>query len=705
MVTISKVSRRDFLKASGMAGTGLVLGFHLPSCREGSAAPPEDPYMLNAWIRIAPDGEVTLWVHRPDMGQGARTALPMILADELDIEWPKFERHLLGAADPQVYGSQTTGGSTSIRTSWARLRQAGAAARAMLTAAAAETWGVEASSCRASLGRVVHEASGRSLGYGELSEKAAALPVPDDPPLKDPEDFSIIGKPVPRLDNPARVAGNLTFGMDVKVPGMLYACLARCPVFGGRVTSYDEAAARAVPGVRDVVEVQTGVAVLAESTWSAIQGRDALNCQFDYGEAADLSSAAIAQLFDEKAAEDGFATRDDGDVDIALANAARVLNATYEFPFLAHATLEPMNCTADAKPDRCEVWAPTQAPGWAAGSIAQVLGYAPEQVILHATYSGGGFGRRLMPDFAIEAAAVSRAAGVPVKVVWTRDDDMHHDFYRPASRHIMSAGLDDSGFIVAWKHRVVAPSIVAPLMGAPLQQAAGEATGGATELPYSVGDCRVDYCMANTAVPTGWWRSVFNSQTAFANECFIDELAHATGTDPLEFRLARLKDAPRHKAVLELAAEKAGWDRPLPAGRHRGVALHYSFQTYVAQVAEVSVEQGKLRVHRVVCAADCGIVVNTDDFAAQVEGAITIGLTAALKGAITLENGRVVQSDYHDYPLLRISEMPEVEAHFVKSNLDPTGIGEPPLPPIAPAVANALFAATGTRVRSLPLRL
>ncbi|UCC83066.1 MAG: xanthine dehydrogenase family protein molybdopterin-binding subunit [Gemmatimonadota bacterium] len=702
MNAITKVSRREFLKLTGVAGTGLVLGFHLPPKPDGWAA--VEP-LTNSWLRIGPDGEVTFWVHRPDMGQGARTALPMILADELDIEWPQFERVFLPAVDPQVYGSQTAGGSTSIRTSWVPLRTAGATARAMLTSAAAETWGVDAGSCRASLGTVVHESSGRSLSYGELAEKAATLPVPDDPPFKDPEDFHIVGKPTPRLDNPARVNGSLTYGMDVKVSGMLHACIARCPVFGGSVTGYDEAAARAVDGVRGVVEVPTGVAVLADSTWAAIKGRRALNPKFDYGESADLSSAKIAELFDEKQAEEGYATLDDGDADAALAGAAQVLDAVYEVPYIAHSPLEPMNCTADARDDRCEIWAPTQAPQWAHGVVAQTFGYEPQNVTLNIAFSGGGFGRRLIPDFVVEAVHVSKAAAAPVKVVWTREDTMHHGYYRPASRHILRAGLDDSGNLIAWKHRVVAHSIGATLQGSDLRGAAREATSGARDLPYTIPNCHVDFCMANTIVPVGYFRSVYNTQTPFANETFIDELATAAGVDPVVFRMRMLDDHPRHRGVLGLAAEKARWGQPLPDGHYQGIALHYSFGSWAAEVAEVSVgDDGSVRVHKVICAVDCGIVVNPDDLAAQAEGAIVIGLTAALKAEITIDEGRVVQGNYNDYPLLRIDEMPEIEVHYVKSDVNPTGVGEPPLPPIAPAVANAIFAASGVRVRRMPIR-
>jgi isoquinoline 1-oxidoreductase beta subunit len=707
MATITKVSRRDFLKVTGVAGTGLVLGFHLPlaGCGHEELSASVDGFMPNAWLRIDPDGEVTLWVHRPDMGQGTRTSLPMILADELEVEWPKFQRQQADAAPMEVYSSQTAGGSTSIRTSWARLRQAGATGRAMLISAAAAEWSVEPASCRAYASTIIHDPSGRRLSYGELAEKAAALPVPEDPPLKDPKDFRIIGKPLPRLDHPARVRGEAVFGIDVRVPGMLYACVARCPVFGGSVTTYDGAAAKAVEGVRDVVEIETGVAVVADSTWTAMKGREALKPQFDPGPAAELSSASIARLFDERQKDPGIATREDGDPDAALASAARTFEAVYEVPYLSHSPLEPMNCTADVREDHCEIWAPTQAPQWGQQAAAEITGLPLERIALHVTLSGGAFGRRLIQDFVREAVQISKAVAAPVKLIWTREDDTHHGWYRPASRHLMSAGLDALGRVVAWKHRVVAPSIAATVSGADERAAAYEATDGAANLPYAIPNIRVDYCMANTAVPVCWLRSVYNTQTPFANECFLDELIHAIGKDPYEFRMELLQDHPRHKGVLELAATNAGWGEPLPEGRYRGIAVHYSFYTYVSQVAEISVnDDGTVKVHRVVCAVDCGRVVNPDGVTAQMEGGIVMGLTAALKGAITIEDGRVVQSNFHDYPLLVISEMPEIEVHLVTSTENPTGVGEPGLPPIAPALANAIFAATGKRIRRLPIR-
>lgn len=702
MGTIDTVNRRDFLKVTGAAGTGLLLGFQLPG-NGYSATIADGLFKPNVWLQVDDDGTVTFWVHRSPLGQGVRTSLPMILADELEADWSKIQREQ-GDADPR-FGGQTTGGSASIRTSWDPLRKAGATGRAMLIAAAAESWGVDPSTCRAYNGEVIHEPTGRKLGYGELVEKAATLPVPEDPPLKDPKDYRYIGKSLPRLDNPAKVEGEAVFGLDFKLPAMLYACVARCPVFGGKVKSFDASAAKAVPGVRDVIEVESGVAVLAESTWAAMKGRDALKVEYDPGPSADLSSAGIEKLFDERQGEPGVATREDGDCDAAIAGAARALEAVYEVPYLSHAPLEPMNCTAHWLEDGCEIWAPTQAPQWAMRAVSEAVDLPPEKIRLHVTFVGGAFGRRLMPDFVVEAVHVSRAAGVPVKVVWSREDDMHHDWYRPASRHNMNAGLDEAGNVVAWKHRVVAPSIVGPLLGADAQQAAGEATGGAADLPYAIPNVRVDYCMANTAVPTGWFRSVFNTQTAFANECFLDELAAAAGKDPYEYRMAMLGDRPRHRGVLELAAKKAGWGVALPEGRYRGLAVHYSFQSYVAQVAEISVEDdGTVKVHRVTCAVDCGTVVNPDSVAAQMEGGIVMGLTAAFKGEITLDEGRVLQNNFNDYPLLLMREMPRVEVYIVSSTERPTGVGEPGLPPIAPAVANAIFAATGVRIRRLPIR-
>ncbi len=714
MNTTFNPARRDFIKVVSVAGGGLILGFYLPSKEELLATEPvpATAFAPNAWLRIDLDGSVTVTVAKSEMGQGVRTSLPMLLAEELEADWSKI-RIEPALADPK-YGDMTTGGSTSVRKSWLPLRKAGATPREMLISAAAQTWGVERATCRAEQGAVIHVPSGRSLTYGQLVETAAKLPVPAlnhdasgpaDVPLKDTKDFRIIGKSAARLDTPEKLDGKAVFGLDVKVPGMLVATVARCPVFGGKVKSFDATKAMAVKGVRHVAQVPSGVAVVADSTWAAMQGREALAITWDEGPSAGLDSAGIRKMFEESAKKTGMVARSEGDAAGALAAAAKKLEAIYEFPFLAHATMEPMNCVADVRKDGAEIWAPTQSPQWAQGDVAKLLGLPEEKVKVHTTLLGGGFGRRAMPDFVVEAAHVSKAAGAPVKVVWTREDDMQHDFYRPASYHRVGAGIDSSGRLVAWTHRLVAPSVIAQVFG--IQPKAGEADAvdGAAQLPYSVPNLLVDYVMVNTAVPVGWWRSVYNSQNPFVNECFLDEVAAAAGKDPYEFRRQLLPEGSRLRRVLELAATNAGWGKPLPAGHARGIAGHFSFGSYIAQVAEVSVEaSGKAKVHRVVCAVDCGQVVNPNTIEAQMESGIVFGLTAALKGAITIEKGRAQQSNFHDYEMLRMDEMPLVEVHIQASKDAPGGVGEPGTPPIAPAVANAVFAVTGKRIRRLPIR-
>jgi isoquinoline 1-oxidoreductase subunit beta len=697
------MTRRDFMQVVAVAGGGFALAVHLPLGDSLFAAEPAPVHFVpNFWLQIDSDGIVTITVHRSELGQGARTALPMIVAEELDADWSKVR--ITQALADDKYGSMTTGGSTSVRTSWDRLRQAGAAAREMLVDAAATTWKVERASCQAEQGTVVHVPTGRRLGYGALAATAATLPVPEKPPLKDPRNFRILGQRLARLDVPEKVDGSAVFGMDLTLPGMLIATVARCPVFGGRVKSFDAVRARAVPGVRHVLEVPSGVAVLADTTWAAFQAREALRVEWDEGAAATLDSAAIRTTLAAKLDDAATAVRHDGDVAAALSGAAQRLDATYELPFLAHAPMEPMNCTAHVQAGAAEIWAPSQAPQWAQRAVAGALGLPLEKVIVHIPLVGGAFGRRLMFDFAVEAAQVAQAAGVPVKVVWSREDDMRHDFYRPASLHRVAAGLDATGKVVAWSHRIAAPSISAQTFPDQKQEEP-DAVDGAAQLPYDIPSVLVDYVMANTAVPVGWWRSVYNTQNAFVNECFVDEVAVAAGVDPLEFRRRSLPAGSRLRHVLELAAEKAGWGTPLPAGRFRGIACHACFGSFVAEVAEVSVSAaGETRVHRVVCAIDAGPIVNPDTIEAQVEGAIALTLGATLHGEITLANGRVQQDNFDSFPMLNASEMPAVEVHIVPSQDVQGGIGEPPLPPLAPAVCNAIFAATGKRVRRLPVR-
>jgi isoquinoline 1-oxidoreductase beta subunit len=726
-----QLTRREFFKVSAVAGGSLLLEFHLgPRLARADAA--GGAFAPNAWLRIERDGTVTVQVGSSEMGQGVMTAIPMMLAEELDADWSKV-RSVAAPADkaftnPRI-GSQLTGGSTAVRGYWEIARKAGATARDLLVSAAAQDWGVKPESCRTENGAVIHKGDGRRLAYGELADKAARLPVPEAVLLKEPDEFRLIGRPLPRLDTPAKVDGSAVFGMDVRVPGMPIAVVARCPVFGGKLRRFDATAAKRIKGVHEVIAISRGVAVVADDFWSARRGRDALELEWDEGPGAKLTSAAIRKEF-ENMLDNGASVRSDGDVDDALTRAPRKLSAVYEVPYLAHACMEPMNATAHVRADGCDIWVGTQAQTFAQRTAALITGLSSEQVKIHTMFLGGGFGRRSEQDFVIEAVELSKATGKPVKVVWTREDDMQHDAYRPATYNALEAALDQDGRPVAWRHRIAGSSIMARAMPqfapavAPewlpkgVRKAAATVAGivaefrldntsveGAKNLPYDIPNLEVRYAMVNTTVPVGFWRSVGSSQNAFITECFLDELARAAGQDPYRYRRRLLAKHPRHRNVLDLAARMAQWDKPAPAGRHRGIAVAESFGSYCAQVAEVSIERGRVRVHRVVCAIDCGMYVNPSIIAAQMESGIVYGLTAALKGEITIDKGRVVQGNFNDYPLLTIGEMPEIEVHIVKNAEPPGGVGEPGTPPIAPAVANAVFAATGRPVRRLPIRL
>jgi isoquinoline 1-oxidoreductase subunit beta len=708
---LTKLDRRDFLKKSA-AGTGsLVIGLYLPGKFEALAAtPPAEPAVLNAWVRLAPDNTVTLIIDKSEMGTGVTTSLPMLLAEELDFDWKKVKLEFAPAA-PQyfnpIFGLQGTGGSTSVRASWGPLTKAGAAAREMLVAAAAKKWSVEPSACQVDNGTVVHTASGKRLTYGALAADAAKLPVPVNPILKDPKNYKYIGKPIKRLDTPPKINGKAEFGIDVRLPKMQHAVVARCPVFGGKAKSFDASKAKAVRGVKQVLQISSGVALLADNTWSAMEGRRALQIEWDEGPNAAVSSESIRKLYLENAEKSGAIARKDGDVEAALASAAKKVEAVYEVPFLAHATMEPMNCAADVRADGCDIYAPTQFQTFSQNTGAKITGLKPEQVRIHTTYLGGGFGRRAEQDFITEAVELSKGAGAPVQVTWTREDDMQHDFYRPAALTKLTAGLDADGWPVAWKCRVVSPSFIERYFpGAVKNGLDTSAVEGVVESEYAISNFFCDYVLTETGVPVGPWRSVGNSQNGFITECFMDELARAAGKDPFEFRRKLLEKAPRHRGVLELATEKAGWGKPLPAGQSRGIAVVESFGSFVAEVAEVSFNKnsGEVKVHRVVCVVDCGRHVNPDIVAAQMESGIVYGLTAALKGQITIDKGRVEQGNFNDYEMLRLNEMPKVEVHIVPSNEAPGGCGEPGTPPIAPAVCNAIFAATGKPIRRLPIR-
>ncbi len=711
------ISRRAFLAGSAAVGGGLVIGLSLPGgarrilAQEAAAAAPKVT-PPNAFIRIAPDDTVTILLKHSEMGQGISTSMPMVIAEELECAWEnvRFEH---APADPvyahTVFHIQMTGGSTSTWESFDQLRTAGAMAREMLIAAAAARWQVAAGACRAENGFVIH--GDRRLRFGELAAAAEALPVPATVKLKEPQDWKLLGRPTHRLDSRVKITGQAEFGMDVRRPGMLVALVARSPWFGGKVRSVRAAKAKAVAGVVDVVEIPSGVAVLAEHFWAARLGRDALEVEWDAGGMAGHSTAAQLAEYHRLARTDGAVAAAKGDAAAALARAATKLEAEYEVPYLAHAMMEPLNCTAEVRPGACEIWTGTQFQTGDQEAAAKIAGLAPEQVRVHTLFLGGGFGRRANPnsDFVSEAVHLAKASGRPVKVVWTREDDLRGGYYRPLWVSRVRAGLDAAGKPIAWAHTLVGQSIIAGTPFAAMIQNGIDETSveGAANSPYlaAIADHRVDLHSPAVPIPVLWWRSVGHSHTAFVVESFVDELAHAAGKDPVAFRRELLPPGSRHRRVLDQAAEAFGWGRPLPAGHAAGIAVHESFGSAVAHAAEVSVETGRIRVHRVACAVDCGPVVNPDGVEAQMQSGIVYGLSAALYGEITFSDGRVEQSNFHDYPVLRMLEMPRVEVHIVRSNEKMGGVGEPGTPPIAPAVANALFALTGKRLRRLPLRL
>jgi isoquinoline 1-oxidoreductase beta subunit len=710
MDEIVNAGRRSFLKISAATGGGLLVGFQLPGYARNTetASATQAGFHPNAWLSIALDGTVTVMVGSSEMGQGVMTAIPMLVAEELEADWSKI-RARPAPADPAytnpLIGQQLTGGSTTVRAFWTPVREAGAAARELLISAAAQTWGVKTNRCRAENGAVLHLDSDRRLTYGALADKAATLPVPATVFLKDPKEFRLLGKPMARLDTPSKVNGSAQFGQDVRLAGMLVATVARCPVFGGKLVSFDASATLSVPGVRHVVRIDAGVAVVADGFWAAKQGREQLKMKWDEGVHAQLNSASIRQRFKAAASKEGVIARNEGDAVKALQGAVKKLEAEYEVPYLAHACMEPMNCTAHVRKDGCDIWVPTQAQTGVQNTAARITGLPLTSIQVHTTLLGGGFGRRSEQDFVAEAVQVSKAVAAPVQVMWTREDDTRHDYYRPATYNRLSASLGKDGLPNAWTHHIVGPSIMTRVFPGRVKNGIDPTSvEGAANLPYAIPNLRVTYTQDDPGVPVGFWRSVGSSQNAFVTECFLDELAARARIDPYQYRRKLLTGLARPLGVLDLAAEKSGWTRPLPKGRYRGIALAESFGTYVAQVAEISLEQGMPRVHRVICAVDCGMVVNPDTVTAQMQSAIVYGLTAALKGEIIIEKGRVVQGNFNDYPLLRMHEMPQIEVYNVPSAEAPGGVGEPGTPPIAPAVANALFAATGKPVRRLPIR-
>jgi isoquinoline 1-oxidoreductase beta subunit len=697
------LNRRGFMGA----GSALVLGFMLPASGRLGAATPNGA-ALNAWLRITPDNRITVLCGSAEMGQGVHTAIPMLLAEELDADWKQVsveQSPVDKAYANPMFGMQATGGSTTVRAHWTPLRKAGAAARAMLMSAAATQWKVEPSQCRTAAGQVLGP-KGQKLSYGALAVAAAKLTPPQDPPLKDSKDFKLLGQPLKRLDTPAKVNGTAKYGIDVNLPGMLVAVMARAPQPGAKVSRLDDSATKGIKGVRQVITIPHGVAVLADGYWAAKKGRDALKIDWDLGALADLSNDKIDAMLSEGAREGGSVAREAGNIKDANATSAKTLDAHYSAPYLAHACMEPMNCTAWVRGDEVEIWAGTQSQGPAQGILSQVAQVTPAKVTVHTMMLGGGFGRRFAPDFTIDATLLSKLSGKPVKLIYSREDDMMAGFYRPASVALFSGALDDKGALTGLTASVGSPSIMAAsgFMKIPENGVDNFAMEGIADMPYDIENLKLEYGRREPGPQVWFWRSVGHSQNIFFMEGFIDELAVAAGKDPYEFRRNLLGKQPRYKGVLEAAAQKAGWGQPLPAGVFRGIAVGQSFGSYVAEVAEVSVAaDGTPKVHRVVAAVDCGMTVNPEIIRRQIESGIVFGLSAALYGKLDFKDGRVQQSNFHDYPVLRITETPKVEVHILPSTEAPGGIGEPGTPPLAPAVVNALFAATGQRLRQLPI--
>ncbi|MBV9183243.1 MAG: xanthine dehydrogenase family protein molybdopterin-binding subunit [Acidobacteria bacterium] len=731
-MTVS-VSRRTFITRGTLAGTGILIAVELPAtiliAQESSPEknqPGANPF--EAWVHVKPGGEISLIVAKSEMGQGIRTGLAIPLAEELEVDLSSIKVEQ-AETRPDIYSHLGTGGSGSTMENFMPLRRAGATVRELMITAAAARWKVARSNCMAKHGAVFDKRTpSRRASYAELVDAASRLPLPDPKtvPLKAQSAFRLIGRAVPRVDVPAKTNGTAQFGLDVRLPEMLFAVVARCPTFGGKPSHFKTEKAQAISGVRDIFEIAPlgagiftagGVVVVADSTWAAMQGRRALEITWDRGPAGAEASDALGDSLREATARSGKRIRNDGDVDLGLAHAATHIEALYELPFQAHATMEPMNITIHRRNKECEVWAPTQSPDWVQRTVAQILSLPQEKVIVHTTFMGGGFGRRYMADYPAEAAQIAKTVDKPVQLVWTREDDMAHDFYRPASCHRLRGALDARRRPVAWYHAMASTSIRA--FWDPKAPPEEQEVGGAQQMPYAIPHVRLEYNPVSSSVPRAWWRSVENSFNGFVVESFIDELAAAAKRDPVEFRRSLLVkpksttpagdddvDPERLARILEIAAQKAGWGKPLPRGRGRGIAAFASFGSYFAEVAEVSLTENRnFKIDRVVAAVDCGTVVNSESVRSQTEGAIIYGLSAALKNEITIKNGAVEQTNFSDYDPIRIHEAPPIEVVLAPNGDDCGGMGEPGLPPIAPAVANAIFAASGQRFRRLPLRL
>ena len=704
MSNTKNVSRRDFIKIVGLSGSGLFLAAYVPSNFYAKSNDDEPKiFSPNAFLKIDSNGVVTVIVPKSEMGQGVKTALPMLVAEELEVDWNKIN---IEQADADTkYGNQSTGGSTSVRTTWKPLRTAGATARVMLITAAAQIWNVSTSNCKAENGFVINKINNKKLSYGELVETASKLPIPQNVELKNPKDFKIIGKSIPRVDIPEKVYGTAIFGIDVIVPDMLFATVIHCPTFGGKLKKFDDTKAKNINGVKNIFEISSGVAVVADSTWKAFQGLDALMIDWDYGPNYNISTETIRKNLLESLNSDGELMHSKGNINRTPQSDEKTIEAIYEVPFLAHATMEPQNCVASVMGNKAELWAPTQSPQVLRTNVAQALGFKEDDVVVHVTLMGGGFGRRHLPDFGIEAAEISKAIGKPVKLTWTRSEDMKHSPYRPPSVHKLVSSISRDGKPVSFSHHIIAPSIREQMINKKINPAESD-IGQGTELEYDIPNVKTTGTIIQTHIPITWWRSVYHSQNPFAIESFIDEMAVSANKDPYEFRRDLLPQNSRLRKVLELVAEKSDWYKNLGKNRGRGISAFVGYDSYCAEIVEVTIlEKGNYKVDRVVCAVDCGIVVNPDGAKSQIEGGIAFALAAALKGEITIKNGGIAESNFDDYPILTYDEMPDIEIHFAENYDTIGGLGELAVPGCAPALCNAIYNATGQRIRRLPIKL
>lgn len=699
----SKQTRREFIKVVSLSGGGLLLATYVPF-NNIFARVGDDPKIFapNVFLRIDSNGIVTVIVHRSEMGQGVKTALPMLIAEELEVDWEKI---VIEQADADSkYGSQSTGGSTSVRRNWEPLRIAGATAREILILAAANKWSVNNSDCYAENGFIINKKTNQKISYGELVEDASKLPIPQNVRLKDPKDFKLIGKRIHRIDTPEKIFGKAKFGIDVVIPGMFYAALSRCPAFGGKVKSFNADKAKSLSGVIDVVQISNGVAVIADSTWNAFNEIDALEIEWDFGPYASIDTEDIRNEMIKHLKEEGSEFESRGNI-VQIIDGEKSIEAIYEVPFMAHTPMEPMNCVAKYENGKVELWAPTQNPQNAKSEVAKALGISENDVTVHVTLMGGGFGRRLVNDFAVEAAEISKASGKAVKLTWTRKEDIKFGYYRPPSMHVLKGSVSKEGKPLKFYHHVIAPSIRQMRFDKNLTAEKSEIKEGTVDLEYQIPNLKITGTLIPTHVPISWWRAVYNSQNPFAVESFIDELAYAAGKDPYLFRKEMLPEDSRLLKVLNIAAEKSDWGNKLEKGKGRGIAISYGYESYCAQVAEVTVIDNKIKVDKYTAVIDCGVVVNPDIVEAQMEGAIAFALSAALKGEITIKNGGVEQSNFDDFEILTYDEMPVVDVHIVQNNFKVGGVGEVGIAACAPALCNAIFAASGKRIRRLPVRL